>query len=289
MLPQTAAGMQALIIKNPILADLEILESEFEEIAGLKASAKFCVFNTNRNKKISNYTYIPIRMGKDNTIDVGDVKNTCDVKTILSVAANCDLVALIVNGPEQPSLSLIKTVAKQAVGKNKLERMIHDNGNFYSYQEVIAYLGVAVVKHAYFWSSHEYCLHAAGHVYYKNIEHGKPVASMKGDNIYDYSMNHELCFGEGGIALMRMLEVNADHYEHFISMLYSRCDSFDDSFRKSVTSLSLNYEMYPFKITNMINQITIARLHTHEHYMYKDHQELIEKFKAGKVKIIDDE
>jgi hypothetical protein len=127
------------------------------------------------------------------------------------------------------------------------------------------------------------------HSYYKAIDRNTKVFSLVNENIYDYSMNHELCFGDEGNALLRIFQMGSDHFDHFLGMVYSVCDGFDDEFRVAVTQLSTSHDTHPFKITAMGSRVIITRLYTHEHYLFEQYKDLIDSFKAGKVSIKNDD
>lgn len=290
-LPKISTGMASCILINPIISEIEILINEFEEIKEVSCLAKFCVYNPKQGKKkeIKHYTSIPIRINKENnSFDVGDVKVITDTRDLLAIAANCDLVAVIPNGPIAPNEKLIKTIVNNAASKHPYERCIFDNGNFYQFQEVMCYLGLSIIKHSYFWPSHERCM-SIGHSYYKNIDHNTKALFSNNENIYDYSMNHELCFGLDGTALLRIFQMGSDHFDHFLGMVYSVCDGFDDEFRVAVTQLSTSHDTHPFKISTMGSRIIITRLYTHEHYLFEQYKDLIDSYRSGKVIIKTDD
>ncbi len=279
--------MQQSIVKNPVLQELDFLIQEFEEIQTVAAMAKFCILNIKPfiKEKVKHYTVVPIKINKDKmTVQVGDIFQTNEHKSFLSVASKCDLVALVPNGPLEFSEKYLNTIVARTLNTDYLSRYISDSDGFHSLGDVMAYLGIAVIKHSYFWMSHEYC--NSTHEYYKRLsQHPEMFINLYNKNIFDYSMSHECVFGYNGNALMRIFDMSSEHLEHFISMIYSQCNAFDEHFRSRITRLSTKYEQNPFAMQMLGDQVVITKLHTHEHYQYLQYKNLINDYKLGKVKI----
>lgn len=289
MLPEITQSMLTTVVSNPILDELDYLHAKFDEIQTVAQLAKFCIFKSKQTKDKSpiRYTVVPIKIDNDKKeISVGDIKVTDNHKDLLRIASQCDLVALISNGPEQLNDKFINTIVNRAMALDISQRYILEGETFYTYHDVMGYLGVAVIKHAYFWASHTYCMNAVAHNYYKQIvQHPDLLKSIHKENIYDWCMSHEYVFGKSGDALMRIFDMGSEHFDHFLSMIYCECDSFDDQFRISVTRMSAFYEESPFMINKIGDNIVIRKLHSHGHYQYLQHKELIDAYKAGKVTI----
>lgn len=287
MLPIITPDMQSCVLKNPIVSEVDYLLTEFEEIQTVSYMAKFCILKTKLNidEAFIHYTVVPIKVDyKSSNVSVGDIVLTNSYQRLKEIASKCDLVALIPNGPTQINDKALTVIVNRALFMPIGSRMIIDNDHFYSFDDVMSYLGIAIIKHSYFWMSHQYCM--STHEYYKHLNvHSQMLLEILGTNVYAWSMDHECTFGYEGNALMRIFDMSSEHFDHFLSLLYSSCDGFDDNFRVSVTRLSSSYETNPFVIQMLGSNIVITKLHTHEHYLYLEHKNLIDKFKQGKVTI----
>jgi hypothetical protein len=91
-------------------------------------------------------------------------------------------------------------------------------------------------------------------------------------------MNHELIMGQNGTALMRLLGGTPEHYEHFLGMVYSSCDAFNQTLRYAITKINGFAETNPFKISMVSDRLFIHRLHTHEHCLYHQNRRIIEMY-----------
>lgn len=292
MLPEIQAGMTSLVIPNPVLENKDLLISRFEDIESTFKKCKFSVIKTS-NRPIEHYTFLSIEE-VENIDKQGIHIYMHKVKADSLEAASAHysqsaFVLAIANGPETINIrSAFSLMSNVNVNKNKF--MIHEN-EFISFNKIMAYLGQAVIKHGYFWSADNYAS-SLDLQYYKDLSNHL-LSSIKSKtscvNAYDYSMNFIDSFGHDGSALMDIFEMKLDQYDHFVSMVYCECKSLEAVEQKIIELTSYCYNSHPFKISVHGSDIIITRLHTYEHYLYMQYQELIEKYKKGLVEFKKDD